>query len=75
MSSHADIIRVYNSVDIDSNLVDAARSECDDLDLNTTASFQVFQPKEKCVEIIDSVKKQVRDSRETSLRRYTKLTQ
>ena len=60
MSSHPEIIRVYTSADIDSNLVDAAKSECDGLNLNTTASFQVFQPTEKCVKIIDSVKKQVR---------------
>jgi hypothetical protein len=59
MSSHPEVICACISTDIDSNLIDAAKSECDGLDLNTTASFMVFQPGKICVKIIDSVKKQV----------------
>lgn len=60
MSFHPEVIRVYNSIDIDSDLVNAAKSECDGLDLNTLASFKAFPPGEKCVKIIESVKQQVR---------------
>ena len=60
MSSHPDIIRVYTSVNIDSDLIDAAKVECDRVDLNTTATFMVFQPGETCGKIIESVKERVR---------------
>jgi len=59
MSSHPEVMRVCNSIDIDSDLINAAKSECEGLDLNTTASFKRFPPGEKCVKVIDSLKKQV----------------
>ncbi len=59
MSSHPEVIRVYAGIDIDSDLIDAARGECDGLDLNTTDSFKVFRPGEKCAKIIDSLKNKV----------------
>ncbi len=60
MSSHPEVIRVCKSIDIDSDLINAAKSECDGLDLNTKASFKAFPPGENCVKIIESVKEQVR---------------
>jgi len=60
MSSHPEVIRVCKSIDIDSDLINAAKSECEGLDLNTKASFKAFPPGEKCVKIIESVKQQVR---------------
>lgn len=59
MSSHSEVIRVSNYIDITSDLINAAKSECDGLDLTTTASFKAFPPGEKCVNIIESVKLQV----------------
>lgn len=55
--SHPEVIRVCNSIDIDSGLTKAAKSECDGLDLNTTASFKAFPPGENCEKVIESVKK------------------
>ena len=60
MSARFEVICVHNGIDLDSDSINAARNECDGLDLNTTASHKVFQPGEKCLKIIDSVKKQVR---------------
>lgn len=59
MSFHPDVIRVYTIIDIDIGLIHAAKNECDGLNLNTTASSKIFQPEDKCVEIIDAVKKHV----------------
>lgn len=59
MSSHPDVIRVCNSINIDSNSIKEAKSECDGLDVTTTATVKVFQPGEICGKILDSVKKQV----------------
>ncbi len=62
MSSHPDVIRVCNSIDVDSDLINAAKSECDRLDLNTTAPSKTFPPGEMCRKVIESVKQQVRVS-------------
>jgi len=59
MSSYPEVIRVYTGIDINSNLIIAATAECDRLDIKTTALFKAFQPGEKCLEIINSVKQQV----------------
>lgn len=59
MSSHPEVMRVCNSIDIDSDLINAAKSECEGLDLDATAAFNIFPPGEKCVRIIDCLKKQV----------------
>jgi len=59
MSSHPEVMRVCNSIDIDSELMNAAKSECEGLHLDSTAAFKSFPPGEKCVKIIDSLKKQV----------------
>ncbi len=56
MSSHSEVIRVYVDIDIDFDLIDAARDECDDLNLNITDSFKIFQSEEKCIKIIDFLK-------------------
>ena len=60
MSSHTEVISVCQSIDIDSDSINTAKSECDVLDLNTTASFKAFPPGEKCGKIIESVKQRVR---------------
>ena len=60
MSSHADLVRVHTNVEIDPKMIHAAKSECDEFDLSTTASFKVFQPGKKCGTIIEAVKQQVR---------------
>ena len=59
MSDHPEVIHLC-TINIDSDLIDAAKSECDGLDLNTTASFKAFTPGKNCEEIIKSVKQQVR---------------
>ncbi len=56
MSSHSEVIRVYVDIDIDFDLIDAARDECNDLNLNITDSFKIFRSEEKCVKIIDFLK-------------------
>ena len=60
MSSHTEAIRVCDSINIDSDLINAAKSECDSLDLNTTASSKTFPPPVTCRKVIESVKQQVR---------------
>ncbi|KAL9036974.1 MAG: hypothetical protein Q9214_005899 [Letrouitia sp. 1 TL-2023] len=55
MSSHPAVICVRN-IDIDSDLISAAKNECEGLDLNTTAPYKIFQPKEKCNKILDFIK-------------------
>ena len=50
---------MYKSIDIASELISAAKIECDGLDLSTSASFKAFPPGEKCEKIIESVKHQV----------------
>ena len=59
MSSHSEVICACTSINIDSNLMNGARTECDGLDLNTTDSFKVFEPGETCEKIKNSVKNQV----------------
>jgi len=59
MSSHLEIMRVCNSIDINFDLINVAKSECESLDLNITTSFKRFSSREKCVKIIDFLKKQV----------------
>ncbi len=59
MSSHPEVIRVYTGIEIASDLISAAKDECDGLDLNTTASFKAFRPGKNCAKVIDSLKKQV----------------
>ncbi len=56
MSSHSEVIHVYIDIDIDFDLIDAARDECNDLNLNITDSFKIFWSEEKCVKIIDFLK-------------------
>lgn len=56
ISSHPEVIRVYKSIDINSDLINAAKSKCDGLDLNTKASFKAFPPGENYMKIIESVK-------------------
>ncbi len=56
MSSHSEVIHVYVDIDIDFDLIDTARDECDDLNLNITDSFKIFQSEEKCVKIINFLK-------------------
>ena len=60
MSSHLEVIRVHNGIDIESELIVAAKRECDTLDLDTTAPFKRFPPGKNCVKVIDSLQKQVR---------------
>ena len=43
MSSHSEVIHVYIDIDIDFDLIDAARDECNDLNLNITDSFKIFR--------------------------------
>ena len=60
MSSNPEVIRICDSINIDSGLIDTAKSECDALDLNITASSKTFLPGENCKKLIQSVKQQVR---------------
>lgn len=53
------VMRVYTDIDVDSDLLEAAKKECDGLDLNTTRAWKVFPPGEKCFKIMESVNKQV----------------
>ena len=59
MSSHPQIINRCNGIDIDSELIEAAKRECDALELNTTAPFKRFPPGEDCMKIIEFLKKKV----------------
>lgn len=59
MSSYLEIMRVCNIINIDFDLINVAKSECESLDLNTTIAFKRFSPREKCVKIIDFLKKQM----------------
>lgn len=56
MFSYSEVIHVYIDIDIDFDLIDAARDECNDLNLNITDSFKIFRSEEKCVKIIDFLK-------------------
>ena len=56
---HPEVINLC-TFNINSDLIDAAKDECDGLDLDTTASFKAFVPGKNCEEIIKSVKQQVR---------------
>ncbi len=56
MFSYSEVIHVYINIDIDFDLIDAARDECNDLNLNITDSFKIFRSEEKCVKIIDFLK-------------------
>ncbi len=60
MSSHPKVIRVCSTIDMDSDLINAAKRECDGLDLNTTAPFKAFPPGEICRRVIESVQQKVR---------------
>ncbi|KAL2048953.1 hypothetical protein ABVK25_010806 [Lepraria finkii] len=59
MSSNPEVIRACTNIDIDFDLIDAARIECEALKLNTTAPFKRFPPGKICVKVIDSLKKQI----------------
>lgn len=59
MSFYLEVIRIYVNINIDFDLIDATKDECDGLDLNTTNSFKVFRSGEKCAKIIDFLKKHV----------------
>ena len=50
---------MHKSIDINSNLINTAKSECDDLNLNIKASFKGFWSEETCMKIIDYVKQKV----------------
>ena len=56
MSSHSEVIYVFIDIDIDFDLIDAARDECNDLNLNITDSFKIFRSEENDVKIIDFLK-------------------
>lgn len=56
MSSHSEVIHVYIDIDIDFDLINAAKDECNDLNLNITDSFKIFRSEEKCVKIINFLK-------------------
>ena len=56
MFSYSEVIHVYIDIDIDFDLIDAARDECNDLNLNITDSFKIFRSEEKRVKIIDFLK-------------------
>ena len=58
MSSDPAIIKAYNGIHIAPLMLSEAKVECDSLNLDTTASYKVFQPQEKCIKIIDCVKHQ-----------------
>lgn len=47
-------------INIDNELLRAAKNECDNLDLDTSAPFKVFSPGENCVKVLNVVKEQVR---------------
>ena len=55
MSSNPEVICLH-SIDIDPKLIDAAKSECNDLDLSATAPFKIFPPRETCGKILEHVK-------------------
>ena len=59
MSSNPEVIQVCSNIEIDSDLIDAAKRECDALDLNTTAPFKRFPPGEQCLKVVNSLKNQV----------------
>ena len=59
MSTDPEVIRAYSGIDIDSDLINAAKKECDGLDLSTTDSCKDFPPQENCNRIIDSLRKKV----------------
>lgn len=56
MSSHSEVIHVYIDINIDFDLINAAKDECNDLNLNITDSFKIFRSEEKCVKIINFLK-------------------
>lgn len=56
MSSHSEVIHVYIDIDIDFDLINAVKDECNDLNLNITDSFKIFRSEEKCVKIINFLK-------------------
>lgn len=56
MSFHSEVIHVYIDIDIDFDLINAAKDECNDLNLNITDSFKIFRSEEKCVKIINFLK-------------------
>jgi len=51
-----EVIRIYKSIDINSDLINVAKSKCDGLDLNTKASFKAFPPGENYIKIIEKVR-------------------
>ena len=56
MSSHSEVIHVYIDINIDFDLINAAKDECNDLNLNITDSFKIFRSEEKCIKIINFLK-------------------
>ena len=52
-------MRVYNIIDINFNLINAAKSKCENLDLNTTTAFKRFLLEEKYIKVINFLKKQI----------------
>ena len=55
MSSNSEVICLH-SINIDPKLIDAAKSECNDLDLSATAPFKIFPPRGPCGKILEHVK-------------------
>ena len=51
-----EVIRIYKSIDINSDLINIAKSKYDSLDLNTKASFKAFPPGENYIKIIEKVR-------------------
>ena len=56
MFFYFEIICTYISINIDFNLINAAKSECNNLNLNITNSFKVFKSGKICERIKNSIK-------------------
>ena len=59
MSIKSLVIRTNSSIKLDASMMKAAKTECEQLDLNTSDSHKVFEPGKACREVIGSIKKQV----------------
>ena len=59
MFSHPEVICLHKNININSNLINTAKSECDDLNLNIKASFKGFWSGKTCMKIINYVKQKI----------------
>ena len=55
ISSNSEVISLH-SIDIYPKLIDAGKSECNDLDFSATAPSKIFPPSETCDKILEHVK-------------------